>query len=292
LQCGDGTCEAAPSCETNADCDSGVCSDNKCSASEGGGGPGKYKKNWIGLHFAQDLAIMGGSNVCNAGSRSSGYTCYQEGTTDQPYNGDPFPGAGISTGTVLATRRLMLSFDHAFTPNITVGARLGIAFGGGPPAGKGPDDQGRPRDPETRQPLPPSEGTKFLPFHAELRLAYWFGKNVMSKKGLRPYVHAGGGVAQVDGKVKVTVADCRYELPDATYDACTKGDPSVATPDNVTNYHLDAWRKMGQGFITAGGGAMYAFTEQLGAQLNVNLMYMFPTSGAVIQPSIGVVYGF
>ncbi|HKO48450.1 MAG TPA: hypothetical protein VJV79_12035 [Polyangiaceae bacterium] len=295
LQCGgDGTCEAAPSCETNADCDSGVCSDNKCSVEGGGAPPGKFKKNWLGLHFAQDIAIIGGSDVCSAASRSdNGYACYAEGTTDQPYNGDPFPGAGISTGTVLATRRLMLSFDRAFSPNITLGGRIGIAFGGGPPAGKGPDDQGRPRDPVTRAPLPATDGTKFLPFHAELRLTYWFGKGPLAKKGFRPYAHVGGGLAQVDGKVKVTLADCPYDLPDAQYDLCVAGDTSVANADNnvTQTYKVDAWRKMGQGFITAGGGVMYAFTDRLGAQLNLNLMYMLPSTGVVIQPSIGVVYG-
>jgi len=298
LQCGgEGTCEAAASCETNADCESGTCTDNKCEEPNGGGGV-SYKKNWLGIHFAQDIAIIGGSDVCSAASRAdNGYSCYEEGTTDRPYNGDPFPGAGISTGTVLATRRIMLSFDRAFTPNITLGARIGLALGGGPPAGKGPDDQGRPRGADMN-PLPASDGTSFLPFHAELRLAYWFGKGALAKKGLRPYVHVGGGIAQVDAKVKVTVADCPYDTT-ATYSIddyndCTRGDKSVANAQrNVTQtYQVDAWRKMGQGFVTIGGGVMYAFKDNIGAQLNVNLMYMLPTSGPVIQPSLGVVYGF
>jgi len=295
LQCGDGTCEAAPSCETNADCESGICNDNKCSVGDGGAAvTSKYKKNWLGIHFAQDIAIIGGSDVCSASSRANnGYACYKEGSSDQPYNGDPFPGAGITTGTVLATRRVMISFDRAFSPNITLGARLGLALGGGPPAGKGPDDQSRPRD-QNGNPLPATNGTAFLPFHAELRLAYWIGKGAMAKKGFRPYVHVGGGLAQVDGKVKVTVADCPYDLNASDYNACIAGDKSVANAQkNVTRtYRVDAWRKMGQGFITIGGGAMYAFKENIGAQLNVNLMYMLPTSGPVIQPSIGLVYGF
>jgi hypothetical protein len=65
----------------------------------------------------------------------------------------------------------------------------------------------------------------------------------------------------------------------------------LGTMSGVRTMHLDAWRKMGQGFITAGGGVVYAFKENLGAQLNINLMYMLPTSGPVIQPSIGIVYG-
>jgi hypothetical protein len=303
LLCTDGTCEAAPSCETNADCESGKCVDNKCSVGgEGGGTSHGYKKNWLGLHFAQDIAIIGGTNVCSQAARSNqGYACYVTGTNDQPYNGDPYPGAGIATGTVLATRRLLLSFDRAFNPNITLGARLGLAIGGGPPAGKGPDDEGRGGS---------SAGTNFLPFHGELRLAYWFGKNALGKKGLRPYVHVGGGVAQVDAKVKVQVADCGAKLQGGVggpFDKCTSGDPTynlqgpvdpmtgqqtgLGTMSGVRTMHLDAWRKMGQGFITAGGGVVYAFKENLGAQLNINLMYMLPTSGPVIQPSIGIVYG-
>lgn len=310
LQCGnEGTCESPPSCETNADCDSGECSDNKCVPREGGGGAGGYKKNWIGLHFGQDIAIVGGTDVCTASAQAnSGYACYVEGT-DMPYRGDPFPGAGISTGTVMATHRLMLSFDRAFTPNITLGARVGFAFGGGPPAGKGPDDQNRPRDTDPNaphdmngnptDPLPPTAGTPFLPFHGELRLSYWFGKGPLGKKGFRPYLHLGGGIAQVDSKVKVTLADCPYDVhpPDYTvddYNKCTEGDKSVANETkNVTQtYHVDVWRKMGQAFVTGGGGVVYAFTPEIGAMLNVNLMVMFPSSGFVIQPSLGVQYGF
>jgi hypothetical protein len=302
LLCNDGTCEAAPSCETNADCESGSCVDKKCSVGDEGGSvtSHSFKKNWLGLHFAQDIAIIGGTNVCSQNARSTqGYACYQTGSTDQPYNGDPYPGAGIATGTVLATRRLLVSFDRAFNPNITLGARLGLAIGGGPPAGKGPDDQGRGGN---------SAGTAFLPFHGELRLAYWFGKGALGKKGLRPYVHVGGGVAQVDAKVKVQVADCGSKLTGPAFTQCTNGDPAydfahgptdangvqtgLGATSGVKTYHLDAWRKMGQGFITAGGGAVYAFKENFGAQLNINLMYMLPTSGPVIQPSIGIVYGF
>ncbi len=289
LLCDEGVCAAAPSCETNADCTSGSCVDNKCAAGEEEPTSG-YKKNWIGLHFAQDIAIMGGTNVCGADARANqGYACYESGSSTVPYNGDPYPGAGISTGAVVATRRLLLSFDHAFSANITIGARVGFAFSGGPPAGKAPDRDGRGGD---------AAGTPFLPFHGELRGAYWFGKNALGKKGLRPYVAFGGGIAQVDGKVKVKVADCSdalFHLPSPDPDAFgSEGEQCAAGQGkhNTTPYELDAWRKMGQGFITIGGGAMYAFKENIGAQLNVNLMYMLPTSGPVIQPSLGVVYGF
>ncbi|HYQ03042.1 MAG TPA: hypothetical protein VER96_30425 [Polyangiaceae bacterium] len=286
LICGtEGTCESPAACETNADCESGECVENKCS---GGEAPpsGGFKKNWFGLHFGQDIAIVGGTDVCSLSSReNNGYTCYDEGTENY-YTGNPFPGAGISTGTVLATHRIMLSFDRTVTRNLTLGARLGFAFGGGPPV------------PSTTKPVPdgasPPATSKFLPFHAELRLAYWFGKGVFGKKGFRPYIHAGGGLAQVDGMVKVRVADCPESLDNVTYNKCIEGDHSVANGDyNVTVARpMDVWRKMGPGFLTAGGGAVYAITPQLGVQLNLNLMLMLPNSGFVMQPSLGAVYGF
>jgi hypothetical protein len=267
---GEGTCESPPSCETNADCESGVCNDNKCGPAEGSGASSsKYKKNWFGLHFAQDIAIIGGTDVCSKASRENdGYSCFLEGT-ETPYLGNPYPGAGISTGTVIATRRLLLSFDRALNPNLTLGARLGFAFSGGPAA----------------------NGKSFLPFHGELRLAYWFGKAALAKKGLRPYVHAGGGIAQVDGRVKVKVADCEPITDNAIYNQCIKGEGGPPVHEATTPTPMDVWRKMGQGFATFGGGLVYAFTPTLGAQLNLNLMVMLPTAGFVMQPSLGIVYG-
>src|SRR5205823_3239516 len=67
LLCNDGTCEAAPACESNADCQTGTCVDNKCSIDESAAGASSatYKKNWLGLHFGQDIAFFGGSDVCS-----------------------------------------------------------------------------------------------------------------------------------------------------------------------------------------------------------------------------------
>ena len=266
---GEGTCEPPAACETNADCESGVCNDNQCGPSESGPSGG-YRKNWLGIHFAQDIAIIGGSDVCSPAARiNDGFSCFPEGTETQ-YIEQPFPGAGIKSGTVIATRRLMLSYDRAFSRNLTLGVRLGFAFGGGPPA----------------------NGSSFLPFHGELRAAYWFGKNALAKKGLRPYVHFGGGLAQVDGRVKVTIADCSKIPPspdDIDYKNCVAGDPDVK--EKTTGIAMDVWKKLGPGFITAGGGVAYAFTERLEAQLNLNLMLMLPSTGFVMQPSIGMAYG-
>jgi hypothetical protein len=65
----------------------------------------------------------------------------------------------------------------------------------------------------------------------------------------------------------------------------------VKNPADGKAYTADAWKKLGTGFITAGGGAVWAFTPKMGAQLNLNAMMMLGASGLVLEPSLGLVYG-
>ncbi len=289
LLCIDGTCETAPSCTSTADCPTGTCENGKCQVSGGGGGPsGPYKKIWVGVHIAQDIALVGGDNICTPESQASdNFACYLPDDRERVYDPEYFNLNGrsgrVPTGTVAATTRFLLSLDYAVTPNIMVGTRVGFAINGGPPGGrvvKYPD-----RTPGMA-PAPynlgytiesvPSKGQDFLPYHFELRASYWFGNNVLAKSGLRPYVHVGGGLAQVDAKVSVNVHD---------------DDTDFANPklDNTT---VDAWKKLGKGFITIGGGAQWAFGQKFALQANLNAMYMLSATGIVLQPSLGAVMGF
>jgi hypothetical protein len=234
LACVNGSCENAQTCETNADCSSGTCTNGTCSQSDTAAS-GPYKQNWVGLHFGLDVALVSGTDVC-AVSNTDHWACYDG---DARIGRDTGQGANISSGTSVATKRIMASYDRAFTPNLTLGARLGYAFDGGP--------------------------GDFLPIHAEARVGYVFGSNALGRPGLRFSVHGGGGLAQVNAKVRVTVQD-------------------------GTQY--DAWKSMGKTFALLGGGVMYAFTANNGLQLNVSGMLLFPSSGTVIQPSLGYVMGF
>lgn len=274
LSCVNGTCEQGQTCDVDADCPSGAkCSGGKCDAS---GPSGPFKKNWMGLHAAYDLAIVGGDDVCSQQSQDKeGFACFYEGTEEQ-YRFDPQPGVAnkISTGVAPATARVMLSFDRVLGTNITLGARVGYAFNGGPAAGKNKD-------------------VKFLPYHGELRVQYWLGgKDVFSKKGIRPYIGAGGGLAQVDAKLPVTVRDCangakNANTSDPFYVSCRSGQPGFqGKPLN-----LDAYKKLGQSFVGINGGIVYATSPNGGFQLNLNVMQMLPTSGQVLEPSIGYVMG-
>jgi hypothetical protein len=292
LLCEGGVCETAPSCDTDADCSTGKCTDGKCDVGDDiASSAGPYKKNWLGIHFGVDVAVIGGSNVC---SSDGGYECYEAGSSSKPYIGPPYPGTGIATGTAVGTMRIMLSYDRAFTPNIMAGLRAGYALNGGPPAIR--DDKGD-DDPSNDDKIP------FLPVHAELRLSYWIGQGALGKRGLRPYVYVAGGLAQVDARVPVTVYDCAKPLKDGTpidnTDACSRAvppnptQPSAGGPNqaDMQKTDLDAWKKLGQGFVGGGIGIVYAFKENMGLQVNGQFMYMLSSTGPVFQPSLGFIYG-
>lgn len=249
LTCQQGTCETAQSCDVDADCSAGSCVGGVCQE-EKKEAAGPFKKNWIGLHVAQDFAMVSGTDVCSPQNVDQNFVCFEAGRTDVQFVGiETVEGAGgnIPSGTALATTRILASYERAFGENITLGARLGYAFNGGPKA---------------------LGGTPFLPLHAEARASFYF---LGLTKAFRPYVHVGGGVAQVDTKV----ADVQVQRV---------GSSEVEV--------VDAWKKMGQSFVTGGAGIAFGFTENIAAKLNFNFVYLLPDSGVSLQPSLGLAYGF
>ena len=294
LECKNGQCETAEAgasgggtseepakaCESSADCDGGACVDGKCAS----GG----KKNWISFGVQQDLAMIGGNDVCSYNSQSkSGYVCFRG--DGQQYFGSPTPGAAdaIAGGIAPATTRLLVGADRFLTHNLAIGVRAGFAFRGGPAADKLNDDYS----------VSLGAGAKFLPLHLELRGSWWFGHDPTAKLGFRPYAFVGGGMAQVDAKVSVQVreldpasnGDCPGGSYDANNDVVTDG---CTRQDNRSAQQLDAWKRMGQGFAEGGGGVLYAVTRSSGVIGELKLMVMFPTSGVVIAPNVGYAIGF
>jgi hypothetical protein len=248
------TCENAPKCDSNTDCPadavckSGTCDVNEEAAEASATPSGPYKKNLVGLHIAADLAWLGGTDVC----ASKDYSCFYAGGT--PYVGTPQKGnaGSLNSGFQFGTIRVLGSYERLFTENIGAEGRVGFAFNGGPKGKTGP---------------------AFLPLHLEVRGKYWFGKGVASRRGLRPFVGLGGGIAQVDAKLSVRIYDPKLPM-------------GAQTPQ------LDAYRKLGQAFIGAGGGVMYAFGVNHGLVLNIDLMFMLPATGLVIEPSAGYQFAF
>lgn len=274
--CGrDKDCKCDYHCKKEEGKDEGVCEEGKpVDGPDGPDGPSAsapFKKNWVGLTLSPDLALISGSDVCGQDSqRDKGYSCFR--SDGKQYHGNPTPAAGnaIAGGIAPSTVRLMAGYDRLFGKNFMVGVRLGFAFNGGPK---------------------PDGGNAFLPFHGELRLAYWIGSNPFARAGLRPFVFLGGGMAQVDTKVDVSV---RESEQCSTYPGalCPVYAGSEVVQYNPQGQTVSAWHKAGQQFVGLGGGAMYAFTPKSGLVGAIKVMQMFPTSGTVISPELGYAMGF
>jgi hypothetical protein len=273
LHCADGICRKTPTCELSEDCESSRCNDGYCDMNLNVSDLETQPRRFLfGLHFGPDLWFATATKqVCgDASLRDENYSCYNSGyrqlfrstagmLSNMPV-ADPGSGGNTDAGFRLATLRLLLSGEYAVTHNLTIGGRLGWAFNGGP------------RAIHYYAGTYPSQGARFLPVHVEARGAWWFRS--LAKPGFHPYAAVGAGLAEVDGKIPVTV----------------RKTPTAATPGNPTERKLDAWRKMGLGFGTAALGALHTFGKHHGIQLNVNLMYMLPWTGLVLEPTLGYVY--
>ena len=59
--------------------------------------------------------------------------------------------------------------------------------------------------------------------------------------------------------------------------------------DTLPTVEVDVYKKIGQGFGAVGGGVMYPLTDSLLVQGNLGIMFFFPTTGFVLEPSLGLV---
>lgn len=238
LACVNGACENATACETDSDCKVGSCVNDVCQDAGGSSSvsKGAAKKLFVGVHVAQDITSLSGNDVCGD---NEDFICYAAG--DEKFRLPEGQAGSNVSGSSFATTRILLSLDYAVLPNVTLGARVGYAFGGAP--------------------------ADFVPFHAEARVAYWFGDLGSPASLVVPYVHLAGGLAQVDASVQA---------------------PVVIEDVNVD---LVAWKSAGTSFAGGGGGVLLQVGPG-GVQANLNLMALFPTSGFVIEPSLGYIVGF
>jgi hypothetical protein len=76
----------------------------------------------------------------------------------------------------------MAGLDFLIADNVTLGARLGYAFGVAP-------------------------GRALSHFHGEARAAFWFGKASFSQPRVRPFLVVVGGIAEMDNKIDVPILE-------------------------------------------------------------------------------------
>ena len=257
LGCKVGICQSvgatAGSCETDSDCaGGGACIAGACEP--------PASKNWLTLSVQQEVLLLpAAADVC---VDQTDYACFSD--SEQYVGGAPYtPARGVDDrvagGPALATTRLLLGFDRLFGDNVSLGGRIGYAFGGAPARTSGPS---------------------FFPFHLEARAAYWFGARPFAKRSVRPYVLVSGGAAQVDAKKTATLQN---------QDPQPNGMP---VPPSDKQRELAAWRKTGTGFVALGGGAMIPVSRGGGMLIEAKVEEMIGNPATVFGAQIGYAVGF
>ncbi len=246
-----------PRCTTDADCDGRyVCRSGKCEPPQPPTASSSSPAVWIAIGLIQDLAIVSGSDVCSQRSQvSGGFTCLR--ASGSQYHGTPQPGAGGDAGGLaLATTRVTLASYFRIWEPVSIGMRLGYAA-----LGQGPQPDG---------------GKSFLWLQAEAQGAYWLSKQAFSTKVVGTFLQVSGGVAEIDGKSKVTVRE----------DLTVPPPPNQLDIKSSPQHSLDAYRKSGSGFAAVGAGLFIPLGSSGGIIADLRLIQLFPSSGTAI--SLGV----
>jgi hypothetical protein len=254
---------AVKACSSNADCGTnGSCRDGWCRAGaaeeEDEGKPSQGARPspavWLSLGFIQDFALVSGSEVCSQKNQvSGGYTCIR-GSGSQ-YHGTPVVGQGGSLGGfAVASTRVTLGMHARVSDALSLGLRLGYAF-----LGQGPTPDG---------------GHDYLAFQAEAQAAYWFSRRPFATEVVGTFVELSAGLAEIDGKGKVTVTENQSVRPPASQ------------IDNPPRQSLDAYQKGGAAFAGAGIGMFLPFGKAAGLIADLRVLQLFPSSGTAI--SLGI----
>ena len=250
--------EPVKSCDSREDCAAGEeCVERACrTLGKDEERERDFKKNWLSVGLLAELLFMPGADDACLGDRH--YTCFLS-STGEYYSAVPAKGiddqviAGLAGAPMI---RIQAGYDRAVLPNLTLGGRLGYAlFGGGPQ---------RPAHNAT------AAGPSFLPIHVEVRLAYFFGKNILAQPGARFFVAVGGGMTEIDASATI----------------------QASAGPGTRPFSVDAWTKTGLGFVALGPGVMYAVAPNQGPVIDAKAILLFPTTGVALAAQLGYAFGF
>jgi hypothetical protein len=232
-----------------------------------------FRRHWFGLHVAQDFLYSPWSAVCDVGGGvDTTYSCYHAGTSHPYVPNSNSTFRNVQSVMMLATTRILASYDYALAPYFTLGGRVGVALRGAP-SGDGPTPYGGLSD------------KRFFPLHLEARATWWFLP--LTNERVRAFVGAGAGMMQMDARAKVDGVCGLDTAGGATTDGCSQ--PSGSTP--AAPVTVEAWKQVGRGFVDVRVGMEVRVWDELGLELDVHGIAAFPAVGYALEPSFGVVYG-
>lgn len=272
------SCEETKECKAGLMCLNGTCEEDK----GGGGGAGsdgpKKRMNMVSVGLQLDLLFLGSAtDVCSLDSEAANnHACFYRGSNRQ-FFGSPVKAGnttGVQGGAGYGDIRILASYDRQFVKSLglSAGVRVGFAIGGSPTpdAGKIPNGY--------------NPALSFLPLHAEIRASYHIMGSMMDEKKLRPYVFVVPfGFAQVNASVPVTVCDSKLEANET---------PSKACGGNNILRELDTYQITGRNFSGFGAGTTFGITPYFGIYAEAKMMFMWPTFGVVLSPTLGPAFTF
>ncbi len=216
----------------------------------------QHKLAYVGLALTQEASMAASDGLCTKQSQlSSGFVCFRQQETQ--YHGIPQRGGVLPLAAGLAATRVVLVVDIPTSDTLSLGARAGYSFGGGPTA-----DGGR----------------AFIPAYAEVRISAWLSERSFAPD-VSPFMFFGGGLGQVDTKYRVDIAEDRSAPPPASQ------------LDNPSSQQLDVWKKTGPWFVAAGVGAFIATGSRGGFIIDAKVSVLLPRTGGAVALSAGYVVG-
>ncbi len=230
---------------------------------------GDLRRAWLSLWVSPTLAMISGDNVCSGSGNEGHFVCQREDETK--YQGTPTEGQAnnVNFGFGVGPVALGLGFDYLVGTNVTVGGRVGFAFGGASAA-----------------------EASFFPVHLEARGAYYFTNNPFATTGVRPYVLLAAGAAQVDVPVDVEVVEdgeaCGAENPEDFSSPCDPKYPYAS--DRIQT--LKAYKQAGLGFAALGFGVAFVPADPIAIHVGLRGGITFPVLVPTVSPELGVAVGF
>ncbi len=221
-------------------------------------------KLWIGVDGQLDFVFLGAErDLCKLDS----WTCSVDldGRKDVGVSSgvNVVSGGGGKTdgGMSVATKRVFLSLDYFVIPRLSVGARLGGAFGGNP-----------------------TDASKFLPIHLEARIQYF-----ITDGPFRPYFLLNGGFAELDAPVPNVIVT---PLDPGLATSCKGGADPPCAPGDEQIKGVTAWKRAGPAFVGAGLGAWLVF-DKIAINLGIGKMALaVPRVAFAWVPEVGMRYAF
>jgi len=282
------SCEASTECKEGLVCLNGSCEEGK----EGPAKPTGGKDNILGIAGQFDILLINSADKVCTGTDPS-YTCFYPDGGGQFYGvpADKTGTNGIQGGFGFADVRLLASYDRLLVQagpgKVGIGLHAGWAFGGSPSSDTAPPSSAKKNGSKN------SQANAFLPLHLEGRVSY----HIPVGDTIRPYVFIGGGVAQVNAAVNVTVCDRLDKKGHLIDSPDTSEEPSTKCPTkspSALREGLEAYQITGLNFVGVGGGAAFFFDPKIpvGVAAELKVMFMLPTFGVVIAPTVGPVFAF